>query len=448
MVDADFESCAVSETVDNVDYLFYKYPVEQIYDEAAYAALTISRAAIHTTENSGEALTLSAQGGGALWADQANLAKLTIGATPAANAAAGWKYGGVSGNVHTHLGTAPGSAFPIGSQICISGGSDTTPPKSCWVTSFADTDHWVASCADAAACSTAAAADAYAAAAGWAVRSYDMLTARAHATTAAEASPPLYRDFRTNWVSITDQRPLVWASPARAYTTQSRMIASPSLVAKRGIVAAGSNAITLTLDGTVHKLASTSTTVVWSGTGSVNFEHYFFGYFSGAAADQDFYMTISGCSADTEMNTEFPVTGVTSTTLTFSAPESGNTISSKDPVCAGNTVTITSRMGSLIDPKAIAIEDRVKFEKSASVYETRTVDKIWGTALDVTMFSVVDAYTNMANLQNANAWVDESGSTEEIECSRRGLCEQESGECKCFSGYTSNNCGTQNALAS
>merc|ERR1711871_1571510 len=182
--------------------------------------------------------------------------------------------------------------------------------------------------------------------------------------------------------------------------------------------------------------ASTSTTVVWSGTGSVNFEHYFFGYFSGAAADQDFYMTISGCSADTEMNTEFPVTGVTSTTLTFSAPESGNTVS------------ITSRMGSLIDPKAIAIEVRVKFEKSASVYETRTVDKIWGTALDVTMFSVVDAYTNMANLQNANAWVDESGSTEEIECSRRGLCEQESGECKCFSGYTSNNCGTQNALAS
>jgi len=258
----------------------------------------------------------------------------------------------------------------------------------------------------------------------------------------------LYRDYRTNWVTITDQRPLVWATPARAYTTKSRMVPSPSLVAKRGVVAAGSNALTLTLDGTVHKFASTATTVVYSGTGALDMTHYFWGEFGGTAATQQFYMTISGCSANTEMNTEFPVTGVTSTTITFTSPESGNTIGTNDPVCAGNTVTVTGRMGSLIDPKAIAIDDRVKFEQASSVYETRTVDKIWGTALDVTMFSVVDPYTAMNNLQDSSAWVDESGSTEEIECSRRGLCEQESGECKCFSGYTSNNCGTQNALAS
>jgi hypothetical protein len=57
-------------------------------------------------------------------------------------------------------------------------------------------------------------------------------------------------------------------------------------------------------------------------------------------------------------------------------------------------------------------------------------------------------YTNVNNLQDVTAWVDESGSTEEVECSRRGLCDQESGQCACFPGYTSNNCGTQNALAS
>jgi hypothetical protein len=140
---------------------------------------------------------------------------------------------------------------------------------------------------------------------------------------------------------------------------------------------------------------------------------------------------------------------VTATVITVVAAESGVTMAGGGAaICTGNTVTISTRIGGLIDSKAIAIDDRVKVQQTTSVYETRTVDKIWGTALDVTMFSVIDGYTNVNNLQDVTAWVDESGSTEEVECSRRGLCDQESGQCACFPGYTSNNCGTQNALAS
>merc|ERR1711865_136366 len=119
-------------------------------------------------------------------------------------------------------------------------------------------------------------------------------------------------------------------------------------------------------------------------------------------------------------------------------------------ICEGNTITLVTRAGGLIDGKSVALHDRVKILRTTSahadhqLYETRTVDKIWGSALDVTMVSVKDAYTNTRNLQDLAAWVDESGTTEDLECSRRGLCDSESGLCACFPGYTSANCNTQN----
>jgi hypothetical protein len=40
-----------------------------------------------------------------------------------------------------------------------------------------------------------------------------------------------------------------------------------------------------------------------------------------------------------------------------------------------------------------------------------------------------------------------AGQSEKSECSDRGVCETDSGLCKCFSGYTGNACETQNSLS-
>merc|ERR1711871_273359 len=45
------------------------------------------------------------------------------------------------------------------------------------------------------------------------------------------------------------------------------------------------------------------------------------------------------------------------------------------------------------------------------------------------------------------AYNDGAGTTEAKSCSGRGLCDDSSGECQCFKGYTGVDCGIQNALA-
>merc|ERR1712146_299435 len=118
-------------------------------------------------------------------------------------------------------------------------------------------------------------------------------------------------------------------------------------------------------------------------------------------------------------------------------------------ICAPATRSPSTYERRAHSSKAIAIDDRIKVLEQSQKYETRTVDKIWGTSLDVTMFSVSEAFSSDVQVrEDLLAWVDEAGSTEDLECSRRGLCDTESCVCQCFAGYTSNNCGTQNALAS
>ena len=93
-------------------------------------------------------------------------------------------------------------------------------------------------------------------------------------------------------------------------------------------------------------------------------------------------------------------------------------------------VTISTYHGGLIDPKVVQIGDRLKVKRATSDFETRTVDMLSGTGLDITMISVKDKYldtpTALLHL-DTYAWVDDSGTTESLECGRRGNCKRGSG---------------------
>merc|ERR1719379_1752821 len=67
-----------------------------------------------------------------------------------------------------------------------------------------------------------------------------------------------------------------------------------------------------------------------------------------------------------------------------------------------------------------------------------TVDQ---TVADISSNEAISVYK--AHL----AYNDGAGTTEASECSGRGLCDDSSGECQCFKGYTGVDCSIQNALA-
>lgn len=295
--------------------------------------------------------------------------------------------------------------------------------------------------------------------------------------------PPLHKNNKARWALVTDQRPLTWNAPERNTAAKSSTGFSVSRVSQRGVFAAGSSSMTVTIDGTVIKLKTVAATLVdsvsqagaqseWDGTGTGPSFLDYFGYAAGnvangAATTRSLYLTISGCAANSGYNGEYQVDTLTATYFrkvqgvkySWNGPFVGaatqgtgamGSIGNVASLCVGNTVTFAARQGSLSDSKAVAIGDRVRIKRSTGDYEYRTVDKLWGTGLDITTFSVIDAFDASSSTLNRvplEMWVDESGSTEDIECSRRGLCDSETGMCACFAGYTGNTCGVQNAMS-
>jgi hypothetical protein len=118
-----------------------------------------------------------------------------------------------------------------------------------------------------------------------------------------------------------------------------------------------------------------------------------------------------------------------------------------------------------MDSREVDIGDRIRFTKTAGasgapeVWETRTVDSVtYSVALETTgsstytlfdgmvhQFTVTEAFS--AAHSKSAVYNDGSGTMESKVCSGRGLCDESTGECACFAGYTDVDCSVQNALA-
>jgi hypothetical protein len=513
-VDEPFVINSASEMVANVQYLFYRYPVEQLYDEASYNSLTMSRA-LHfpdsivegTRGNSvvnrrtpwsaayAQTATISiATASGAVQTASSPL-KVTYPDPTGASSILSYMYTGTDVASITdplicttsaackgegsaaHEGSTniagPGLYFPVTSRVSLSECVATDATKLHFesaVVGFVAADALETSISDSQATRTASNLKAASDGLGCVLRSYETMTKLADITavTGGDASaPPLHINYRTNWATVTDQRPLKWNSPTRDLALYSKILPSPSNIALRAVMAGGASSMRFFVDGTVITFTYTSATALTlGGTAFPAPSDYFYtrNGFTATPITQIGYITISGCDANPGMNREFTMTAVSATAFTTTIPTMVGAVSATNPYqeafaakCLNNWVTITSRAGTLIDSKAIAIGDRVKYLSNSitatsnteqKTYETRTVDKIWGTGQEVTLFTVKDGYSTGEDqsLQDSLAWVDESGSTEDSECSARGLCDGESGVCECFSGYTGQSCELQNAL--
>merc|ERR1711912_26940 len=130
------------------------------------------------------------------------------------------------------------------------------------------------------------------------------------------------------------------------------------------------------------------------------------------------------------------------------------------------------------DEREVEIGDRIRVLTSAGSWQTRTVDSVTYDNYQVTGFVVSEPYESetvsvgaaltgvtaatdgkytkashgtaitgageAVKVYKAHlAYNDGAGTTEASECSGRGLCDDSSGECQCFKGYTGVDCSIQ-----
>ena len=270
-VDQPFVRNSLSETVDDVDYIFYQNPVEQLYDEAAYTKLTISAAvylgALMVTSTTAATLdtvtpllmTITNTDDGWLHSGKCDFSgTIALGGNPRVcvedTVNTGDKVFALGNQMTCVWDSASGTddfqfANPTLSNTYVIGtrtGTDTT------VLGLGIVDLQSKNGNDGA-ISTAASAP-YTG--NGACRMYNSMTTLSSATVTSATlpsvvadakGPPLHKNHRTRWATVTDQRPLTWNSPDIDYQRKSRVIGSPSQVAKRAMVAGGSGALTVTL---------------------------------------------------------------------------------------------------------------------------------------------------------------------------------------------------------
>merc|ERR1712005_35554 len=103
-------------------------------------------------------------------------------------------------------------------------------------------------------------------------------------------------------------------------------------------------------------------------------------------------------------------------------------------------------MGDDAAPKTLTVAG------SATLTDYNTVDGFTGSGHSITAISIGEKITDCAgatsaDIASANVFKLSKGTTEAVECSRRGHCNSDNGQCECFAGYTGYNCAKQNALS-
>lgn len=105
----------------------------------------------------------------------------------------------------------------------------------------------------------------------------------------------------------------------------------------------------------------------------------------------------------------------------------------------------TTTSGFVMDEREVEIGDRIRVVTSAGNWQTRTVDSVTYSSGEVNGFVVSEPYEAAGT--DLELYNDGAGTTEAKTCSGRGLCDDSSGECQCFKGYSGVDCSRQNALA-
>jgi hypothetical protein len=170
--------------------------------------------------------------------------------------------------------------------------------------------------------------------------------------------------------------------------------------------------------------------------------------------DRDGGAGISCTSTDLPPLTSSSVTAKQSMQVYAEKVATGASVQDRGDSIAKRKIELASS-GRVFDDDEIYVGDRIRvFDTARKSWETRTVDSIDYVAVtsdnqdNEGMISAIYVDSPFKASTGVDLYVDNRGTTEAIECSRRGLCDQTTGVCACFNGYTGPACNRQDAMFS
>ena len=295
--------------------------------------------------------------------------------------------------------------------------------------------------------------------------------------------------------TVTDHRPLRWISHEANQADRTRVFSGSMLMVAGGAgtvtIAVSSSMTGIFLAGERSKASSKQVKIkILTRPATLETPDFtdIFGTADKVAGSQ---LTIKGCRADPGLNAKYTIVAVRPRAIILEAshvlnwqPRHRNI---PPLVCLGNSVTLSARSAALLDHEGLSPGDRVtvggwrrsvldaarsadastsQLGPPALELQTRSVDQIMSSSSNdrdavITQFSVTEPYAfdavirdggmplasaASAHFGDLRAWVNEMGTTENVECSGRGTCDAIRGVCQCSTGFTGPACEMQNAF--